>query len=300
MFRTYEDLEQVVQQDKPLRVIKIIFEDYQKGLIYKNYVNKLKKDYEEQYSNCRDCLTYIDIIKEPVLDESGNPVVDNITGEPKTQLVYVYEDKAYTINEEGNKVLTEEAKEKIANKQVKPDLDTWIKWHINGKEELNIEPFTPKCDNCDDLFVNFIKPYLLDKLSKLADEKQEQAESLIAGKKDISNKQIQRYKTKYELAKQAKANKNYSVFELEAKLVGMTAKDLVNLILNNGEKWQQAINNFIVMIEAYRVKAQKIINSATTINQIFIIEDLFNTAKTMGPDTTVEEIEALFVKYSEA
>jgi len=300
MFRTYEDLEQVVQQDKPLKVIKIIFEDYQKGLIYKNYVNKLKRDYKEQYGNCQDCLTYIDVIKEPVLDENGNPVIDDTTGEPKTQLVYIYEDKAYTVDEEGNKVLTEEAKEKIANKQVKPDLDARVKWHVEGKEELNIEPFVPECDNCDDLFIKFIKPHLLDKLSKLADEKQSQAEALIAEKKNITDKQIQRYKTKYELAQQAKANNDYSAFDLEAKLVGMTAEDLVDLILNNGEKWQQAIDNFIVMIEAYRVKAQAVINSATTIDQILLIEDLFNVAKTTGPDTTADQIEALFTKYSEA
>jgi len=300
MYRTYEDLEHVIQQDKPLRVVKTVFEDFQKGIIYKNFIATLKKQYKEKYGNCLDCLVYIDVVKELVLDKNGNSVTDDVTGEPKTQLVYVYEDKAYIVDEEGNKVLTEEAKEKIANNQIKPDLDSWIKWHLEGKEELGIEPFVLECDNCDNSFVNFIKPYLLDKLSKLADEKQSQAEALIAEKKNITDKQIQRYKTKYDLAQQAKANDDYSVFDLEAKLTGMTAEDLVNLILSNGEEWRKAIDNFILLIEAYRIKAQSVINSATTINQIFTIEKLLDIANTMGPNTTKEEIEQLFTEYSEA
>jgi len=308
MYRTYKDLEQVVQQDKPLRVIKIVFEDYQKGTIYESFVTLLKEQYEEKYGSCEDCLVYVDVIKKPVLDEFGVPVIDETTGEPKTELVYVYEDSAYAIgedgqpvvDEQGNKQLNDEAAEKLAAGQVKPDFNKWIEWHINGKEELGLEPFVPECINCDEKFVSFIKPHLLDKLAKLADEKQDQAEALIADKKNVSDKQLQRYQTKYELAQQAKANKDYSAFDLEAKLIGMKSEDLVNLILTNGENWKKAIDSFIVMIEAYRVRAKQIIESTQTVEQVFAIEELFKVAATMGPNTSADEIEALFTKYSEA
>jgi len=304
MYRTYEELLQVVKQDKPLKVIKTVFEDVQMGMILQDYIDELKSEYEEKYGECNDCLVYIDVIKKPVLDENGFPVIDEETGEEKYELEYVFPEDFYELVEDENgetkKVLREDVAEKLAEGKIKPDLDKWIEWHLNGKEELDLEPFIPECPNCDEEFIKFIKPYLLDKLAKLADEKQEQAEALIAEKKKISDKQIQRYKTKYELAQQAKANNDYSAFELEAKLVGMTAEDLVNLILTNGENWKKAIDNFIIMIEAYRVRAQKSIQEATTINQIFTIERLFEVAKTMGPGTKPEDIEALFTEYSEA
>jgi len=300
MYRTYEDLELVVQQDKPLKIIKTVFEDYQKGTAYESFVTLLKEQYKEKYGSCVDCLVYIDVIKKPVFDENGFPVIDESTGDVKEVLEYVYEDTAYAVDADGNKILTEEASEKIAAGKVKPDFEKWVEWNINGKEELGLKPFVPECDNCDEKFVAFIKPHLLTKLAKLADEKQEQAEAIIADKKNISDKQVQRYETKYKLAQEAKANNDYSAFELEAKLINMKPEDLVNLILTNGENWKKAIDNFIVMIEAYRVRAKQIIKSAQTVEQIFTIEKLFEVAKTMGPGTKAEDIEALFTEYREA
>jgi len=300
MHNTYKELQEILKQNKPVKVIKTIFENYQKGNEYERFVDTLKEQYAEKYGSCVDCLVYVDVVKKPVLDENGFPVIDETTGDVKEVLEYVYEDAAYTTDTDGNEVLTEEASEKIAAGQVKPDLEKWIEWHVNGKEELGLEPFIPVCSNCEEKFVSFIKPYLLTKLAKLADEKQEQAEALIADKKNISDKQIQRYETKFKLAQEAKANDDYSAFELEAKLVGMQPEDLVNLILENGENWKKAIDEFIVMIEAYRVRAKQIIESAQTVEQVFIIEKLFDVAKTMGPGTKPENIEALFTEYSGA
>jgi len=300
MYNTHKELQEILKQNKPIKVIKTIFENYQKGNEYERFTDTLKEQYAEKYGSCKDCLVYVDVIKKPVLDENGFPVIDETTGDVKTELVYIYEDDAYTTDADGNEVLTEEASEKIVAGQVKPDFENWIDWHVNGKEELGLEPFIPVCPNCDEKFVSFIKPYLLTKLAKLADEKQEQAEALIADKKNISDKQIQRYETKFKLAQEAKANNDYSAFNLEAKLVNMRPEDLVNLILTNGENWKKAIDEFIIMIEAYRVRAKQVIIAAQTINQIFTIEKLFDVAKTMGPGTKPENIEALFTEYSEA
>jgi len=303
MFRTKDDLDFVVKENKPLKVIKIIFDNYQEGVLVQNFIDKVKDDYNTKYgvldniNNCPDCLVYTDVNRQEVLDENGNIVYDETTFEPKTELVYTYEDEAYTTDEEGNKVLTEEASEKIEAGKVKPDLNKWVEWNLNGKEELNIEPFTPVCENCDEMFVDFIKPILLTKLSDLADLKHEEAEALITDKSKLTNKQLERYQIKLKLAEDAKANDDYSDFELEAKLTGMEAKDLVDLIITSGGDWKKAIDSFIILIEAYRVRAQKVIKDSTTVEDMFKIESLLKTANGMNAATKPEDIEALFANF---
>jgi len=315
MEKRKNDIDLAVKQNKKIKSLKELFYKDAEAVEIEGFVENLKLNYGNEYPE-EVYAEYSDVKEVVGYDKKGNLV---------TSLEYIYTDDNYlkpVVNdnpalmndiekvedtEEDQsellkevKELTEEAKALISAGKIRPTLDTYIKWNLNGKEELDIKPFEPTCEDCEAKFVTFVKPILEERLGKIADTKEEQAEAIIADKKQISLRQIGRYKTKLDLAKKAIADKNYSAFELEAKLNGMKAEDLANLIVTKAEAWENELNKFILLIEAYRVKANRVIETATGLNQIYVIEKLLNVAETMGKDIDADHITQLFAEYAEA
>jgi hypothetical protein len=70
---------------------------------------------------------------------------------------------------------------------------------------------------------------------------------------DLSDKQIDRYRSKYKLAQKAQQEKKYLSFRIEATLKGTTNKKIVEAILEKGEKWESFYDDLNNSIDAIRV-----------------------------------------------
>ena len=155
-----------------------------------------------------------------------------------------------------------------------------------------IEPAFTEQDRLD-----YFKSKILSQINEIADKKNREAYNYIAGQK-VSDLQVERYKLKLQKANEAIASGDYSYFELEADLKGITAKDLATLVQDAGNAWMNEVYAYTALIEAYRVKAKEICNATTSINKFKLME-LF-LAHSVDIDKFTElEIKALFSKYDE-
>jgi len=127
-------------------------------------------------------------------------------------------------------------------------------------------------------------------LQTLCDTKSQEAKNYIAGKR-VTAEQLARYKEKFEIAQEYKANGSYAdVLKLEADLQGLSVDDLADLIIAKGQAYKQALIKFNAKIEAFRVLVADLIEAGEIDKAMSIIEK----AKKLGVDTKDEDIKALF------
>jgi len=155
-----------------------------------------------------------------------------------------------------------------------------------------IEPAFTEQDRLD-----YFKNKVLSNIDSIADKKHKEAWNYIAGQK-VTDLQVQRYKTKYEEAINAIADSNYNYFELEAELLGMQPDSLANLVKQRGDEWTANVDNYIALVEAYRVKSKHICLSTNTIEEFKLMESFLKHSETLG-NVTADDIKALYTKYSE-
>jgi len=140
------------------------------------------------------------------------------------------------------------------------------------------------------------KTSLYNSIQLLADSKTRDLKNYISGKK-VTQEQMERYEAKYNVALQCKESGDYSVLELEAELQGMEPEDLADLIIEKHDELIEYLNKYSAMIEAYRVKAQTIVDSIETLDEIEKAQILLDKAKEFDINTTEDDIKALFEEY---
>ena len=144
--------------------------------------------------------------------------------------------------------------------------------------------------------LDHFKSTRISRLNSIADKKQKEAEKLITGQR-VSDAQLKRYETKYQQALKAKEDNNYNYFELEAKLISMDPKDLVNLIINKHNEWLDILDEYVKLIEAYRIKAKSIINSLNNVEQFEVVDKYLNKANSLGSNISEEIILNVFDEF---
>jgi hypothetical protein len=122
------------------------------------------------------------------------------------------------------------------------------------------------------------KETLLNDIQSLADTKTKELKNYIAGKK-VTPEQVDRYEQKYQLAMKCKEAGDYTPLNLEAELQGITGEELANLIIEKHDEWVAELQKYTALIEAYRVKAQTIVESLETLEDIEKAQTLLDKAK---------------------
>lgn len=226
---------------------------------------ELKNKYKETYPEDKEFAKYINIEHD----------LDGVS--------YIFPMEYYVAGED-DLVLKPEYQNLLDNGLVKPSYELW-KEDVENDYQVDVDKV---------LMLGNVKDFLSAKVEHIADVKHAEAEASVSDKKNISDKQINRYEVKYELAKKAKTANDFSQFDLEAKLQGITAEALVDLIIANGEKWSKAVDTYKLLIEAIRVKMQDEISKLYTEDQIAQIDNILNTADKFGANIIPEQVEQLF------
>jgi len=143
------------------------------------------------------------------------------------------------------------------------------------------------------------KPYFIDKIKKLVDNRHSYAESLVAG--DLSIAQVERYQTKYKKALEG----DDKYFNQEAKLKGVKSSTIKGRVLKKGEALIQAKEAIISSIEAVRVAVMDLIEKTDSKEECeTILANLYNlkdwekfediaTLQVEIPDEVMEEVEEI-------
>jgi len=176
----------------------------------------------------------------------------------------------------------------LVNGSINVPLDPNNRLYKKIQKFKNIEPAYT-----DDELLNKAKEDLINKIQSLTDTKTKELKNYVAGKK-LTDEQIDRYEQKYQLALQCKRNNDFTPLELEASLQGLTGSDLADLIIQKHDEWLKELQANITKIEAYRVKAQSLINNATDLDTLSKANILLEKAKEFDINTTDNEIKALF------
>ena len=116
--------------------------------------------------------------------------------------------------------------------------------------------------------------------------------------KDITDAQLDIYRSKYKLAKEAIENDDFNVFETEALLKESDPKDITDAIISIGDDWEVFYDTLNVNIDSIRVGIMHVFNNEDTdylktIKQLSIlnnsnnIEEFLENTKEVVIDTTV-------------
>ena len=97
-----------------------------------------------------------------------------------------------------------------------------------------------------DLYKQYMVNNLLSRIQKVADTLTEEAPYLLMP--GVSRSQVDRYKLKYEKAKEHDTN----FFESEALITGVDVETLINIVLQNGQPVEEKYNDLISKIEGFR------------------------------------------------
>ena len=137
------------------------------------------------------------------------------------------------------------------------------------------------------------KNKLFQETQSLADFWSKEVKNYVAEKK-LTQEQIERYNYKYEIALDCKANDNYDVFNAEAEDLGISANDLVDLIIKAHDDWLATIKENTLRIEYFRVAFNKRIEAIESSDKIKLYEYKLQYAKdNFTIKTTDEEVKQL-------
>jgi len=127
-------------------------------------------------------------------------------------------------------------------------------------------------------------------IQEIISEKMNEAKILLAQKYDVPEDQIKRYEAKYEMAKVSKESGDYSVFEFEAKIQGVTPEELAESIIKLGNSWYKTLNTIYTKLDGLRIKLENYLDSKT--DEEFKV--IFEGVKNLNPVTmTDNELEAI-------
>ena len=282
VFKTKEDLNLLMEQNKPEPVVREAWISYKKGEKLNAFINSLKQPdetglnaYQKLYPDTKKeeikvgntvvdvievTIRYLEYDKEeevPVLGKDGNPVIDPKTGLPKTELKPVFPEDYYTIDENGNKVLKPEYKDL----PVRPKFEYWLKKQV---DEFLKNPDNLKVDMNE--YVPFIKPYLF----KLINLEFQKAMDEIT--KEYPEHEQQTWYQQYQEAKDYKANPKTAKTPLidNIALARNISKDvLVSKILEKAATYALISGKAI----GYRQRAFKMVEVADDID---VLDDVLN------------------------
>ena len=159
------------------------------------------------------------------------------------------------------------------------------------KSDIEIEPAYT-----EEELLSKVKKDLISKIQSLSDTKTNELKNYVVSKK-ITTEQIDRYERKYQLAVKCKENNDFTLLELEASLQGLTGSDLANLIIQKHDEWTTELENNMVKIEAYRIKAQNLVGSIVDLDTLSKANVLLEKAKQFDVNTTDDEIKTLFKEF---
>lgn len=260
------NIEELMGENKNVSVVEFAWKENKKNEIIKNKTKEIEKEYFERYPNAKitetkigdviigtrmSTIDYIEYDKEeevPVLDENGNPITDPETGEIKTELKPVLPGECYKEDEEGNKVLKDECKDK----PLRPTLDYFIEKKI--KEWLQ-DPENLKVDMNE--FVNFIKPYMFKLVNVEFDEAMNVVTKAYPEHEQLTWDQQEREARAY------KANPQTAKTPLISKIAktrGIDLATLANKIIEKADNYKTIVGAAI----GYRQDAHSLIESIKT------------------------------------
>jgi len=287
MYKTLEDLK-LITEKKSLNALLDFTKSYLEGQKVQEFIKgsedkeikSLKEQYQELYPDTK--------IEE--YDRFGNTLTREI------QIEYIeYSEEKEVIDSLGNvklepvlPELTDKQKEKLEKEelQIRPTYEFF--------ESKKLEEFIKTLDITEEEIKEIAKPYFIEMITRLADETHEKAEAMIADVNQISEKQIQRYKIKADLAQKAKDGDvdAKARLQIEAKLVGVDIDTLIKLILDLADQYNLKIDNYISLIEAFRVAVKSKYDEDFT-----SAIEIAKQAKKLGAETTPEKLQELFSKY---
>jgi len=195
--------------------------------------------------------------------------------------------------DENNNIFAYE--DSVDNKYIKQDLEeitetqykSFRLFGVFDKTKEEIEEFS-KIKELEDS-----KNKLFQETQSLADFWSKEVKNYVAEKK-LTQEQIERYNYKYEIALDCKANDNYDVFNAEAEDLGISANDLVDLIIKAHDDWLATIKENTLRIEYFRVAFNKRIEAIESSDKIKLYEYKLQYAKdNFTIKTTDEEVKQL-------
>ena len=256
----------------------------------KQFLEKVKEEFK---------TTYPDFTEKEITN-----VLGDVIGVEKNPINYNEYD-SITTDSSGNEV------KNYINKYDKalpdrPTLDYFIQLkRIEYKPEIltdadyNLEPLEINTTNelekqqLEELnkFKQDLKELILLKIQEVADISTKKAMDYLAGAKNLTQEQVDRYLTKYEVAKKVlDSDENaISLLSLEATLVGLDVKDLAYLIIKLHDDWTERLKIFNLRIDAVRTKVKNLVG-ADTKKAIHII----SIGSQLKADVTDKEILELF------
>lgn len=131
----------------------------------------------------------------------------------------------------------------------------------------------------------------VEQINRLCDTKTSAAKSIVAGK-NITPAQEERYSRKYELAKRVIAGDKQAeaLLSVEAKAAGTTSKKLAQTIVQKGDKWNAAVDRFVLLIETFRQLATSKVDAMD--DNAF--REMLSKADALGAGATEADVLALF------
>ena len=251
--------------------------------------NQLIEDYNIAYPTNEDGSTafalYSMVTEEFVYDDN-----DLITEEVIKKYTYLKEytrvpmpvDMMNPTEEELNAVeeLDPAIAELIEEGKIAPTLELYL--------ELKYEDI--RNESISDIeYLTYVKPVLINRMAEMVDTHTQDLKNAISGRL-LSGLQEERYKTKYNLAVKAKETGNYEIFQEEADLQEVTTEILVDLIIEMGERWNDALNIVSNKLEVYRIYATKLINEVVTVDELSKLDALFSLVSSVTLESNIKEL----------
>jgi len=287
MYKTEQDIQLLVEKAS-IKPLLDFTESYLKGKKVSEFINgsidketgevtskSLKEQYQELYPD----------VKIEEYDRFGNTLTREV---PIEYIEYSAEKEQYD-EETGETELVPdlpELTEEQAELPVRPTFEFF--------KEKKLAEFIETLEITDGELKEAAKQPFIDIVSRLADRTHEKAEAVIAQVEKISEKQIQRYKLKAVLAQKAKDGDADAKAKLqtEADLVGVDIDTLIELILDLAAQYNTEVDDYISLVEAFRVAVKAKYNTDFRAAVKVAVE-----AKALGTNNTPETLQELFEKH---
>jgi hypothetical protein len=74
----------------------------------------------------------------------------------------------------------------------------------------------------------------------------------------------------------------------------MKPEILANLIISLGEQWSSSLENYVMLIEGFRVTANRVLQNAADLETVEKLVNVVHAGKSFGIDITASKIKKLF------
>jgi len=261
---------------KILNNYKEVYLDKVEEAYYKNYENLLNKPNVKIVQVNRET-----IVKDPEDINSSDPELANV----EIKITYTYGEVYNNLNLDED--LDKIKEDLIKDGAVVPTLDCY-------KEEVlrvlsNLDSVFPYPDNkFNDYIVDYLKQNTMEIIKPMLKDKTDEIRNILVP--GITKDQEDRYRAKFRLANEAINTDDYSKFENEAKVRGVTPKDLVDSIIKIGKPWLEALDHLDLNLETVRayfnIKSKQISNID---DSLILLEDI-NKIKQIEISTVITDL----------